>query len=112
MASDRETILAMAQHITSLAQLLVEHVTEEQAPRAQTAGLPPFHAMIAPRQDAGPWQCPMHGGSKLVPAGVSKRTGAAYDAFIVCDQQGCDQRPPRPAAPARAFAPSQPRQLP
>ena len=41
------------------------------------------------------WQCPIHHGSKVVPAGVSKKSGKPYQAFIVCSEQGCDQKPPR-----------------
>ena len=80
-------------------------------PNVAPSQMPAYHEVILPAGQAA-WLCPVHGSSKLVPAGVSKRTRAAYDAFIVCDQQGCDQRPPRTAAPARAFAPSQPKQLP
>lgn len=41
------------------------------------------------------WQCPIHHGSKVVPAGVSKKTGKPYQAFVVCSEPGCDQKPPR-----------------
>ena len=30
---------------------------------------------------------------KTIPAGVSKNTGKAYNAFQVCSKQGCDGRP-------------------
>lgn len=30
---------------------------------------------------------------KLVPAGVSKKTGKPYDEFLACPERGCDQRP-------------------
>jgi hypothetical protein len=55
------------------------------------------------------WKCPEHGTSRTVPAGVSQRTGQAYDAFVACGEFGCKQKPPRvqPAAPARAMPPSQ-----
>ena len=40
--------------------------------------------------------CPTHNAPwKIVPAGVSKRTGQTYDSFAACPIQGCDQRPPR-----------------
>lgn len=41
------------------------------------------------------WVCPIHGEVKVVPAGVSQRTGKAYNAFLACPIQGCDQKPPR-----------------
>ena len=41
------------------------------------------------------WQCPQHHSSKVVPAGVSKKSGKPYQAFVVCGEQGCEQRPPR-----------------
>ena len=38
--------------------------------------------------------CPVHLKPwKLVPAGVSKRTGQGYNAFLACPERGCDQRP-------------------
>ena len=38
--------------------------------------------------------CPTHNQPwKTVPAGVSKRTGKAYTAFVACPVDGCDQRP-------------------
>ena len=41
------------------------------------------------------WQCPIHHGSKVVPAGVSKKSGRPYQAFVACSEQNCDQKPPR-----------------
>lgn len=41
------------------------------------------------------WVCPVHGLNKVVPAGVSKKTGKPYDAFIACPAQGCNEKPPR-----------------
>lgn len=60
------------------------------------------------------WVCPVHRTSRTVPAGVSKRTGKAYDAFIACGQAGCDEKPPRAPRPApqRAIPPSDPRAMP
>jgi len=40
--------------------------------------------------------CPVHHVAwKIVPAGVSKKTGRAYAAFAVCPESGCEQRPPQ-----------------
>jgi hypothetical protein len=41
------------------------------------------------------WTCPVHHGSRVVPAGVSKRTGNTYEAFLACAEPGCDEKPPR-----------------
>jgi hypothetical protein len=39
--------------------------------------------------------CPVHRVPwRTVPAGVSKRSGRAYAAFLACPEPGCDQRPP------------------
>ena len=38
--------------------------------------------------------CPVHRVPwKTVPAGVSKKTGKPYAAFLACPERGCDQRP-------------------
>ena len=40
--------------------------------------------------------CPTHNAPwKIVPAGVSNRTGQTYESFAACPIRGCDQRPPR-----------------
>jgi len=41
------------------------------------------------------WSCPVHHGSKVVPAGVSKKTGKPYQAFVACSEPGCNEKPPR-----------------
>lgn len=40
------------------------------------------------------WVCPLHDDSKVVPAGISKRTGRQYNAFYACPVAGCDQKGP------------------
>lgn len=40
------------------------------------------------------WVCPEHGGARVVPAGVSKKTGKPYSAFRVCVRQECEQKEP------------------
>ena len=57
----------------------------------------------------GSWRCPVHGGAKLVPAGVSKKTGKAYGAFAACPVQDCPEKEPfhtspAPVAPPPAYA--------
>jgi hypothetical protein len=81
------------------------------APPAVAAGVPA--AVATQREDwtfppgapaPGPWFCPVHRQSKIVPAGVSSKTGKPYSAFWACPEKGCDERPPRgypvPHAPA------------
>lgn len=64
-----------------------------QRPNATLTALPPVQQVVA-AQTAD--VCPIHGTPwKVVPAGVSKKSGKAYDAFRACSTQGCDQRPPR-----------------
>lgn len=68
------------------------HQPVQNAPGATLQALPPVRT--APVQNAG--VCPIHGTPwKVVPAGVSKKTGQPYDAFAACSTKGCDQRPPR-----------------
>lgn len=43
------------------------------------------------------WVCPVHGAMKVVPAGVSQRTGKPYQAFVACPERGCSEKPPRTA---------------
>lgn len=74
---------------------------------------PPIGGGLPP----APWVCPVHGTNKVVPAGISQRTGKPYEAFMACGERGCNEKPPRIAqqAPARAVPASegiQGRQLP
>jgi len=55
---------------------------------------PAFRTIAAGRNgsDAG---CPVHRVPwRSVPAGISKKTGRAYQAFLACEVPGCDERPP------------------
>lgn len=52
----------------------------------------PFVPREAPPEPDG--VCPVHGAEwKLVPAGTSKKTGKPYNAFWVCSERGCDEKP-------------------
>ena len=53
------------------------------------------------------WSCPIHHTVKFVPPGVSKKTGKPYTGFFACAESGCEQRPPKGAAPQTAPAPQQ-----
>lgn len=45
--------------------------------------------------------CPVHNVPfKLVPAGVSKKTGRPYGAFYACPERGCQQKPDANFKPA------------
>jgi hypothetical protein len=62
----------------------------QNAPGAALTALPPVRTAPAQTGDV----CPIHGTPwKVVPAGISKKTGKAYDAFRACSTAGCDQRP-------------------
>lgn len=40
--------------------------------------------------------CPVHHVPwKIVPAGISRKSGQAYASFAACPERGCDQRPAR-----------------
>ena len=56
-----------------------------------TASVPAAAASTA----AGHWFCPVHGRSRIVPAGVSQRTGQPYAAFWACPERDCKMRPPK-----------------
>lgn len=59
------------------------------------APLPPVTTSVPPTS-ASFDGCPIHQTPwKVVPAGVSKKTGNAYAAFRACTVAGCDQRPGR-----------------
>lgn len=52
----------------------------------------------AEAKGAQKWVCPVHGTSKVIPAGVSKKTGRPYEAFTACGETGCNEKPARRAA--------------
>lgn len=89
--------------ITRLAQAIetLAAQTRTPAPPVVAAGGPPSLAPLPPVQtpqtpDPTFDGCPIHHAPwKVVPAGVSKKTGRAYEAFKACPVAGCDQRPAR-----------------
>ncbi len=63
-------------------------------PPDQLAPMPDFPAIAAQTFGADLAGCPVHHVPwKTVPAGTSKKTGRAYEAFRACPEMGCDKRP-------------------
>jgi hypothetical protein len=92
-AGTREQVRALNRIATALEQLVLERVPN--TPGRQLAALPPVQT-TAPQTAPQGGVCPIHNVPwKVVPAGVSKKTGKPYDAFQACSVGGCDQRPPR-----------------
>ena len=94
VSPDDRQVRALNRIALALEQLTVLIADRSQpvqnAPGAALAALPPVRAPQAATADV----CPIHGTPwKVVPAGVSKKTGKPYDAFRACSTQGCDQRP-------------------
>lgn len=86
-----ELIRHLARIATALEQLALDKSIAAPATPA-LAALPPVRTepILSPAS-----VCPIHKAPwKIVPAGVSKRTGNAYSAFAACPEKGCDQRPP------------------
>lgn len=86
-------VVALNRIAVALEQLVLATLDKPQnAPQATLAALPP----VRPAQAQNGGVCPIHGTPwRTVPAGVSKKTGNAYEAFQACSTTGCDQRPPR-----------------
>ena len=65
---------------------------------AQAVNTPPGFAegaaLVRTMAQNAPAGCPVHRVPwKTVPAGVSKKSGKPYAAFMACPERGCDQRP-------------------
>ena len=55
---------------------------------------PAFRTVGAGRNGSSADTCPVHRVLwRTVPAGISKRTGRSYAAFVACPEQSCDERP-------------------
>jgi hypothetical protein len=55
---------------------------------------PAVRTIAAARNGSGAG-CPVHRVPwRSVPAGISKKTGRSYQAFLACGVPGCDERPP------------------
>jgi hypothetical protein len=66
----------------------------EPAPMPGTTAAP-APAQFVPQQVVAPQSaqptpiCPVHHGSRFVPAGVSKKSGKAYESFWSCTEREC-----------------------
>jgi len=88
---------------TALEQIALEMVKGKSTPEAPSLEVPwptepPAAEALPPISPAYVFTpltaCPVHHQAwKQVPAGVSKRTGQAYSAFMACPERGCTQRP-------------------
>ena len=93
-AGTREQIRVLNRIALALEQLTVLIADRSQpvqnAPGAALTAPPPVRPAPALPAEV----CPIHGTPwKVVPAGISKKTGKAYDSFRACSTAGCDQRP-------------------
>ena len=67
---------------------------KSEAPAPPDEPEPAFRTIAAGRNGSSAG-CPVHRVPwRQVPAGISKRSGRAYQAFLACPEPGCDERPP------------------
>jgi hypothetical protein len=83
------TVKALNRIAVALEQLVLNQLDRPQpvqnAPGAALTALPPVRTADV---------CPIHGTPwKVVPAGISKKSGKPYESFRACSTAGCDQRP-------------------
>ena len=87
---------------TALEQIALALIEKEQAPQPLmfTAPAPGPFPPIGGGQPPAPWVCPVHHSTRLVPAGISKRTGQPYTRSLPALSRGCNEKPPRIGQPA------------
>lgn len=85
--------------ITRLAQA-IEALQQQPAPilgngAPRPPALAPLPPVAAPQEAPASFDgCPIHHTPwKVVPAGISKKSGRPYESFRACTVAGCDQRP-------------------
>lgn len=87
------TVKALNRIATALEQMVLERIQPVQNGAPRLAALPPVQTAPQAQNVGG---CPIHNVPwKVVPAGISKKTGQPYESFRACSVSGCDQRPPR-----------------
>ena len=105
---NEETALRIAVALEQLALDLAD-VTRRMSYEAVRAEVQPTPVREVPQTAQAPsfppigWTCPVHGGNRIVPAGISGKTGRPYAAFMVCAATSCEERPPRVASSSRAL---------
>lgn len=98
-ATIADAITVLASRLDRLAQALEQltlAVLDKPAPEHRPEAEPPHPAAVweerRPVVPAG--KCPVHSEPwRLVPAGVSKKTGKPYSEFWACPTVGCSSRP-------------------
>jgi hypothetical protein len=56
---------------------------------------PAIRTIAAGRNGSATGSCPVHRLPwRMVPAGISRKSGRPYGAFLACPEPGCDERPP------------------
>lgn len=98
--SDTELLAKAIDRLAAVAEQAVLALVVDRAPAdpfpARLAELDELPPVRAPQHAPLAGECPIHRVAwKIVPAGISKRTGKPYESFAACPTQGCDQRPPR-----------------
>jgi len=68
----------------------------------------PRPAVVTGMHTDGTWTCPVHQKGRIVPAGVSKRTGKPYNTFWACSEPGCNEKGIYSGPPPMAPPPVQP----
>jgi hypothetical protein len=111
---EKALVLEAARILNNLAGAAPQQVGPYAQPepyRAVQPGTVPYPSVVPDTRGTvpySPWACPVHGtAAKLVPAGISRSSGRAYNAFMACSTPFCSEPPPRngpvgPVEPRRA----------
>lgn len=95
-----QQLMAAVNHVTSFLEriaLAIEQVALESGSVVAASPVSEPHVTYVPLHQEGIeiWTCPLHGSRKVVPAGVSRTSGKAYESFVACATPFCKERPPR-----------------
>lgn len=101
------TVKALERLATAVEQLALQAIPQGPETNAGRSDIAPWENAPIPEAAAAPvvyrvpvaapppgWICPVHHTVKVVPGGVSKRTGKPYNAFLSCTERDCQQKPP------------------